>query len=323
LNNTAARYKAADDYAIGIPADDIEVIVQIIEAVWGTVEGFAELTTFANSPAELAALARVMRGAATPRMAASQFRHIYGELDARGALPLISAPTLVLVNRHGLNLDRATGLPERARYIAEHIPHAQLMELPGTTGLAFADDYEPLIDAVAKFLTGAPPTRPADRILTTILFTDIVASTERAASMGDHEWRRLLDAHDREIRTVIRHHRGKEIKTTGDGFLVSFDGPARAVDCAIAITQAARGLDLEITAGLHTGECERRGDDIAGLAVHVAARIAALAAPNEVLVSRTVTDLVIGSGIPFEHRGQQPLKGVPGTWDIYRAGRRN
>jgi class 3 adenylate cyclase len=310
LNNTAARYAVAPEYPIGISPDDIDGVLQYIESTWGTVDMFS-----GDAIAERSALARVCRAAATPRMAATQFRHIYSELDARDAMPLIAAPTLIIVNQHTLNLDRSTGLPERARFVAENINDARLLELPGENILAFAEQDGRVVDAVAEFVTGDLPTRPTDRVLATILFTDIVASTEQAAAIGDQRWRTLLDAHDRELRRILRHHRGQEINTTGDGFLISFDGPARAVDCAIAMTRAAQNLQIAITVGMHTGECERRGDDIAGLAVHVAS----LAEPNEVLVSRTVTDLVLGSGITFEDKGQHDLKGIPGTWQLYKA----
>ncbi|MCJ7439013.1 MAG: adenylate/guanylate cyclase domain-containing protein [Acidimicrobiia bacterium] len=320
LSNTAARYARAPDYPIGFSPADIEAFVEMVQSAWGTTEGMTEWWPgLSGQPAELVALARLTRAAATPRMAAAQYRHIFSELDARGALPLIAAPTLVLVNESQLQRDQSTGAPERARYLASSIAGARYLELPGDGALAFAGDYAPTLDAVAEFLTGERPASMAERILTTVVFTDIVSSTERAVAMGDQRWRGLLDAHDRAVREVIRHHRGREIKTTGDGFLACFDGPARAIDCAADITRAARDLDLSVTAGLHTGECERRGDDIAGLAVHVAARIAALAAPEEVLVSRTVADLVIGSGITFEDRGVHTLKGVPGTWQLYAA----
>jgi class 3 adenylate cyclase len=168
-------------------------------------------------------------------------------------------------------------------------------------------------------LTGERPKVEVDRILTTLLFTDIVSSTERAASMGDQAWRSLLDAHDRTVRDHLRRFRGKEINTTGDGFLASFDGPARAIRCAVAMAEAIRALGLDLHLGLHTGECEVRGDDLGGLAVHIAARIGALASPGEVLVSSTVRDLVVGSRIDFVDRGEHQLKGVPGTWRLYRA----
>jgi class 3 adenylate cyclase len=175
------------------------------------------------------------------------------------------------------------------------------------------------MEEIVEFLTGERPEVEVDRILTTLLFTDIVASTERAAAMGDKAWRSLLDAHDRTVRDHLRRFRGKEINTTGDGFLASFDGPARAIRCAVAMAEATRALGLDLHLGLHTGECEVRGDDLGGLAVHIAARIGALASPGEVLVSRTVKDLVEGSRIDFVDRGAHQLKGVPGSWWLYRA----
>jgi class 3 adenylate cyclase len=175
------------------------------------------------------------------------------------------------------------------------------------------------MEEILEFLTGERPAVEVDRILTTLLFTDIAGSTERAASLGDHRWRSLLDAHDRTVRDQLRRFRGREINTTGDGFLACFDGPARAIRCALAITEATRALGIGLHLGLHTGECEVRGDDLGGLAVHIAARVGSLAAPGEVLVSGTVKDLVVGSGIGFVDRGEHELKGVPGTWRLYGA----
>jgi class 3 adenylate cyclase len=168
-------------------------------------------------------------------------------------------------------------------------------------------------------LTGERPVIEIDRVLTTVLFTDIVASTERAASMGDRRWRSLLDAHDQMVRDHLRRFRGKEINTTGDGFVASFDGPARAIRCAEAIVSATKALGIELRTGLHTGECEVRGENLGGLAVHIAARVGAMAGSEEVLVSGTVKDLVVGSGIEFEDRGEHELKGVPGTWKLFAA----
>ena len=176
-----------------------------------------------------------------------------------------------------------------------------------------------LFDEIAEFLTGERPTAPIDRILTTVLFTDIVGSTASAASLGDQRWRSTLDAHDRAVREQLRRFRGHEINTTGDGFVVTFDGPARAIRCAQAIGEATHDLGIEVRVGLHTGECEVRGNDLGGLTVHIAARVAAAAEPDEVLVSRTVKDLVAGSGITFEDRGEHDLRGVPGTWRLYAA----
>jgi class 3 adenylate cyclase len=175
------------------------------------------------------------------------------------------------------------------------------------------------MEEIAEFVTGERPEVEVDRILTTLLFTDIVSSTARAASLGDQAWRSLLDAHDRTVREQLRRFRGKEINTTGDGFVACFDGPARGIRCALAIADATRALGIELHLGLHTGECEVRGDDLGGLTVHIAARVASLAGPGEVLVSRTVKDLVVGSRIDFVDRGEHELKGVPGTWRLYRV----
>src|SRR5262249_28513954 len=230
--------------------------------------------------------------------------------DVREALPLIQAPTLVIHSR-----DCFLTPIEHGRYLAERIPGAKLVEM-STTDVFF---FVGLFDEIAEFLTGERPTVPIDRILTTVLFTDIVGSTAQAASLGDQQWRSTLDAHDRAVREQLRRFRGNEINTTGDGFVASFDGPARAIRCAEAISGATQELGVELRFGLHTGECEVRGDDLGGLAVHIAARVAAAAEPNELPVSSTVKDLVAGSGIEFEDCGDHQLKGVPGDWRLYAA----
>jgi class 3 adenylate cyclase len=204
------------------------------------------------------------------------------------------------------------------RYLAEHIDGATFVEIPGGDLGPTPANYS-VTDEVAEFLTGERPVVEVERILTTVLFTDIVGSTERAVSLGDQRWRDLLDAHDRAVREQLRRFRGREINTTGDGFVTSFDGPARAIRCAEAIVEATGKLGIELRAGLHTGECEVRGDDLGGLAVHIAARVAGLATRGEVLVSGTVKDLVVGSGIEFTERGEHDLKGVPGPWQLYRV----
>jgi class 3 adenylate cyclase len=254
----------------------------------------------------------MMRAFATPNNAAAQMRYIIESLDARDALPLIRVPTLVLHSKNNLVYSFDEG-----RYLADHSAGAKFVELPGgDVSIIFSVTA---IEEIVEFLTGERPEVEVDRILTTLLFTDIVSSTERAASIGDHEWRSLLDAHDRTVREHLRRFRGKEINTTGDGFLASFDGPARAIRCALALAEATRALGIDLHLGLHTGEVEVRGDDLSGLAVHTAARVAALATPSEVLVSGTVKDLVAGSRIDFADRGEHELKGVPGTWKLYRA----
>lgn len=249
---------------------------------------------------------KMARAAATPRTAAAQFRQMFAG-DVRAALPLIQAPTLVI---------HPTDSPyvpiEHGRYLAAHVKQSTLIERPGRhLGVA------PSVDDVIAFLIGEHPAVDVNRILTTILFTDIVSSTQRAAEIGDEKWCSLLDAHDRAVREQLRRFRGREINTTGDGFHASFDGPGRAIRCAAAIADAVRAIGLEVRAGLHTGECEIRGDDLAGLAVNIAARVGSLAASGEILVSSTVADLVIGAGISFIDRGEHTLKGVPGTWRLF------
>jgi class 3 adenylate cyclase len=243
--------------------------------------------------------------------AAAQYRYIWETLNVRHALGLVRVPTLVLHN---------TGHPlvplEQGRYLAEHIDGARFIELEGHSGVLDAADPT-VLDEVAQFLTGARPLREVDRILTTVLFTDIVASTDRLAAIGDDAWVAVLDVHDGIVRESLRQFRGREVKMTGDGLLAVFDGPARAIRCAQAIIAALGPLGLEVRAGLDAGECEVRGDDLAGLAVHIAARFGTTADPGEVLVSSTVGDLVAGSGIHFVDRGLQELKGVPDTWRLF------
>jgi len=229
----------------------------------------------------------------------------------RHALPLIQAPTLVLqVGEYPL-LSTAHG-----EYLAEHIDGAQLKILPGADIGPSPADYS-LTDEVAEFLTGERPQIEIERILTTVLFTDIVGSTERLVALGDRQWRTLLDAHDRLVREQLRRYRGREINTTGDGFFASFDGPARAVRCAKAVIDLSAQAGVDIRAGIHTGECELRGDGLAGFAVHVAARVGAIAESGEVLVTSTVRDLVSGSGITFAERGPHLLKGIPDHWNLF------
>jgi class 3 adenylate cyclase len=235
------------------------------------------------------------------------------EIDARAVLPAIRVPTLV-IHRVGDPI-----VPIGAgRYLAEHIQGAQLLEPPGQCHVsAKPRDADEVAGALEEFFTGTRRDYEVDRVLATVLFTDIVGSTERASELGDRRWRELLDAHDRSVRREIGRFQGREIKTTGDGFLSAFDGPARAIRCARAVRSAAGQLELGVRSGLHTGECEVRGDDLAGLSVHIGSRVAALAEPGEVLVSGTVKDLVVGAGIDFEDHGEHELKGVPGTWKLF------
>jgi class 3 adenylate cyclase len=238
------------------------------------------------------------------------------QIDIRQVLPAIRVPTLILHSVHDRTLDVGG-----SRYLAERIPGAKLVELTGIDHVPWLSDAEVILDEVEEFLTGARHTHEPDRVLATVLFTDIVGASERAASLGDRRWHALLASHHALIRRQLHHFRGREIDTAGDGFLAAFDGPARAVRCASTISDGVRSLGLEVRAGLHTGECEMMGDKLAGIAVHIGARVAALARPGEVLVSSTVKDLVAGSGLSFQERGIQSLKGIPGEWRLFAVER--
>ena len=233
-------------------------------------------------------------------------------MDVRAVLPTVRVPTLVVQHADGVIVPPANG-----KYIAEHIPDAKYVEVPGRNWYHIVEPWRPSFKEIHEFLTGQQPDVADDRVLATVLFTDIVDSTRRAAEMGDRDWHALLDAHDAVIRAQLARFRGREVNTSGDGFLAMFDGPQRAIRCAMAIRDAVQALGIEVRAGLHTGECEVRGDDIGGIGVDIGARVSALAGPNDVLVSSTLRDLVIGSGLEFEDRGAHKLKGVPGEWHLF------
>jgi class 3 adenylate cyclase len=310
LLNTSARYLVASDYPIGAPPDAADALVEQIATEYGTSD-FTRLLnpSSADDTERISLISKLLRSSATPLSAAAQYDYIL-RADVRHALPLVQVPTLVFHVSESPLLPIAHG-----RYIADHIDKAGFIELPGGD-LGLPTDRR-LLDEVAEFLTGERRVVEADRILTTVLFTDIVGSTERVASLGDQRWRSLLDSHDKAVRDALRRYRGNELNTTGDGFVASFDGPTRAIRCAKEIAGATKKLGIEVRAGLHTGECEVRGDDLGGLAVHIAARVSALAGPCEVLVSSTVKDLVAGSGIEFTDRDDHELKGVPGSWRLF------
>ena len=255
--------------------------------------------------------ARFERLVATPA-AYRELAAILSDLDVRAVLPSIQAPTLVL-HRTG---DRITPV-DQAHYLAKTIPNAKLVEVPGIDHVPFLGDQDAIVDEMEEFLTGARPAPATDRVLATVLFTDIVGSTEQAARLGDRRWRELLEQHHAMVRRKLDRFRGREVDTAGDGFMAAFDGPARAIRCALAIIEAVRPLGLEIRAGIHTGECEQIGGKLGGIAVHIAARVATAAPAGEVLVSQTVKDLVAGSGIAFEDRGTQQLKGVTEPWRLF------
>ncbi len=311
LFNTAARYIEDDDYTVGAPVETADALVRSLASTRGTRE-FVALANPSAEPDLLTLMAQATRACSTPRSTAAQYEYILRH-DVRHILPLVQVPTLVVHVKDSLILPIDHG-----RYLAEHIDGATFVEVQGNDmGWTPANYW--VIDEIAAFVTGERPAVEVDRILTTVLFTDIVESTAHAASLGDQRWRSLLDAHDKTVREQLRRFRGREINTTGDGFVASFDGPARATRCAQAVVEASGKLGIELRAGLHTGECEVRGDDLGGLAVHIAARVGALAGPGEVLVSSTVKDLVVGSGIEFNERGEHELKGVPGMWRLYSA----
>lgn len=257
-----------------------------------------------------AAWARMERLAGSPRTLALMMPPAT-QVDVRAVLPTVRVPTLVL--QHS---DDAIVPPAKGKYIAEHVAGAKYVEVPGRNWHHFVEPWRPSFQEIAEFLTGHQVEVPEDRVLATVLFTDIVDSTRRAAELGDRDWHALLDAHDAAIRAQLVRFRGREVNTSGDGFLAMFDGPQRAIRCAVAIRDAVQSLGIVVRAGLHTGECEIRGDDIGGIAVHIGARVSALAGPKEVLVSSTLRDLVIGSGLEFEDRGSHQLKGVPGEWRL-------
>jgi len=258
-------------------------------------------------------LAKAMRSSVSPGAALAWLRMI-SEIDVREALPQIRVPTL-LVHRTG---DRAVDV-RSSRYAAGRIPGARLVELAGGDNLSFVGDTEAVAAEIEEFLTGSRTPPMPDRVLATILFTDIAGSTQRAAEVGDRRWRELLGRHDALAREQLERYRGREVKMTGDGLLATFDGPARAVACADAISREMHTLGLEVRAAVHTGEVELRDGDIGGIAVHIAARVMGLARPNEVLVSSTVKDLVAGAEIRFEDRSVQSLRGVPGQWHLFAA----
>jgi pimeloyl-ACP methyl ester carboxylesterase len=312
-----ARRIWAPDQPWAAREEQYEAFVDDVQRNWGGPVGLA---IRAPSRMDDAAFTRwwatYLRMSASPG-AAEALTRMNGPIDVRHVLPVVQVPTLIL-HRSG---DRSLPV-DGARYMAEHIPGASYVELEGDDHLPFVGDQDSILDEVEQFLTGVRHGPEPDRVLATILFTDIVGSTERVAELGDRRWRELLEAHHAAVRRELERFRGREVDTAGDGFLATFDGPARAIRCAIAIREGVSALGLEVRAGLHTGECELHGESVAGIAVHVGARVAALAGPSEVLVSGTVKDLVAGSGIEFDDRGVHELKGVPGEWRVHavRAG---
>jgi pimeloyl-ACP methyl ester carboxylesterase/class 3 adenylate cyclase len=313
-----ALYGSFSRFSYWFPSDEaLANFFDYVEKAWGTG---GSIQRFAPSRANDAAFqqwwGRNERLGASPAAVTALMR-MNSQIDISGILPAVRVPTLVLHRTEDQVVDVAGG-----RDVAAHIPGAKLVEFSGIDHLFYVGDgSEKIADAIEEFFTGAPARIEADRVLSTVLFTDIVGSTEKAASLGDQRWRNLLDDHHTTVRRVLALFRGREVKTTGDGFLATFDGPARGVRCACAIIDEIKPLGIEVRAGLHTGECELIGEDVGGIAVHTGARVAALAGRSEVLVTSTVKDLVAGSGLRFNDRGIQSLKGIPGEWRIFAAER--
>lgn len=312
LLNSFARLAYAPDYPQGIPAEQALGLLQAIEEEWGKGVAFEALVASQTDNASMKSWwARYQRLAASPGAAVRLLQSAF-ETDARSVLPAITVPVLVL-HRAG---DPFTG-PEHGRYLAERVPGAKFVELSGVDHLFFAEDMDRLLSEIQEFLTGVPEAREPDRVLVTVMFVDIVGSTEHLTRLGDRQWRDVLDRYYAIARRQLVRFRGREIATAGDGLFATFDGPARAIRCARTIADEVSVLEIAVRVGIHSGECEVMGDNVGGIAVHTGARIAGQAGPSEVLVSSTVRDLVAGSGISFEDRGRHPLKGVPGEWSLF------
>jgi class 3 adenylate cyclase/pimeloyl-ACP methyl ester carboxylesterase len=309
LLNSAPRWVSCDDYPWGVVPEQLDPLLDMYEQTWGT--GLSPLLMTSRVDEGFRRWwGRYERMCASPARARAFITLMFAG-DVRSVLPLVQCPTLVL-SRDGSNR-------EIVDYLAARIPNATPLIVPDTEFLPYLGDADASLDAVEEFLTGFRPIRESDRALATVLFTDIVGSTSHATRLGDTRWTQVLNDHDSLVSRELERHRGRLVKHTGDGVLATFDGPGRAVRCAQSIVEGARPFGIEVRAGIHTGEIEWRGDDVGGIAVHIGQRVSALAEPGEVLVSRTVTDLVAGSGLRFEERGEYELKGVAGSWKLLAA----
>jgi class 3 adenylate cyclase len=310
---TPARFLRSDDYPFGWDEQTLELFLHSIEE--GALAGPEAMALYSPSMADdrdyVDFTARVLRSASTPRQARDCFE-TYAKTDIRNVLPSVTVPVLVL-HRTGDLLFPI----DQSRDLADRLPDARFVELPGIDWQPWAGDTDSLLAEIQTFVTGTRPTDEPDRQLATVLFTDVVESTETVAAIGDRRWRDLLDRHDEIVLREVERHGGRRVKTTGDGALAAFTGPAQGIRTALAIRDALSRIGVAIRAGLHTGEVEMRGDDLAGMAVHIGARVAAQPGSGEIFVSSTVKDLVAGSGIEFDDRGEHELRGVPGTWRLY------
>jgi len=310
-----ARSTYAEDYPWGTPTAALtESAMELILPHWGD-GSIIEISapSQADNAEARAFWGRAERSTASPGMMIA-LSQMFLDLDVRDVVPSVHAPALILHRTR----DRLVNV-RHGRWLAEHLPNARMLEFEGDDHVFWFQGTEESLGALQEFLTGARAVPETDRVLATVLFTDIVDSTRTAAELGDQRWREVLERHQRAVREALGQFKGREVKSTGDGFLATFDGPARAIHCATAILRSSEASGIGVRAGLHTGDCEVMGEDIGGIAVHIAARVSAHAEPHELLVSRTVKDLVAGSGIQFTDRGAHVLKGVPDTWQLYAA----
>jgi class 3 adenylate cyclase len=316
LVHASAKYVASDDYPIGIPREVAEALVAQVDQLWGT-DAMAAMFVPSRAGDERFRRwwAKLLRTGASPRAARALLRTVL-EVDLRPLLPLIQAPTLVL-HRWDFHVPPV----DHAHFLVEHIPGARLAELPGADMSVIWDSPELALDLIEEFLTGVRRIPEPKRVLATVMFTDIVGSTEQASRLGDRRWRELLEVHDELARRLVEEFQGQLVKTTGDGILATFDGPGRGIRCAAALRDELGGIGLQIRAGLHTGEVELRDGDVGGIAVHLAARVMAVAGSGEIFTSRTVRDLVVGANITVENRGPHVLKGIEGAWQLFAVTR--
>jgi class 3 adenylate cyclase len=312
LVHTSAKGVASQDYPIGVPPEVAEALLTQFDQLWGTEAMAAMLVPSRAEDARFRRwFAKAQRTSLNPRAAQPYLRAMM-DVDVRSILPLVQAPTLILHRR-----DVQSFSVEEGRYLAEHIPQAKLVELPGADATLAWETPELALDLIQQFLTGVHRPIEPNRVLATVLFSDIVASTEQASQLGDRRWRELLNVHDELARRLVEEFGGRLVKTTGDGLLATFDGPGRGIRCAAALRDELGGIGVQLRVGLHAGEVELRDGDVGGIAVHIAARVMAAARPGEILVSRTVRDLIVGSDIVMDDRGTHPLRGVEGTWQLF------
>ena len=312
LFSSGAKYQSSEDFPDGVDAEQGEFLAQAIAEGWGreAIVRFA-ISSLADDEQAVRWMTRYLRSCITPRGADAQFRYLL-KLDLRELIPAIHVPTLVMHRANNPFVPTAIG-----KDIAARIEGSRYVEIPGTDVWSCTENADMILALIEEFVTGAKPVVEVDRVLATVMFTDIVGSTTRAVDLGDRRWKELLDRHDDITRTQVERFGGRVVKTTGDGALATFDSPGRAIRCASELGILLRGVGINVRAGLHTGEVERRGDDVGGIAVHIGARVMGEAGSGEVLCSRTVRDLVVGSGLEFEDRGPRALKGVPDEWQLF------